>query len=431
MTEEGNALKEEEWEESNIGSRDQYDLALFQCDCTYIAKVHPDANHDDECDLYNSWDFRHGFAYWDEDTWELIEYADESEELTQALRQYRSDEPASDDSASECPMGGCEAVLECSCPTSCKYCWDPHGAMAKEWKDEWQDSSATIPLTGTGGVKVTDSRSVFATNWSKCRHTQYPLTLPNGTTVYASSSAANDKRDNDTNPLPDLGIYLSGSWMPDTIAYHVGCPDYGVPELAEWQVRYIAHEGIQLAQEGKRVEVGCFGGHGRTGLMLAVMVLETMSEEQLVAAVAEKEGDAATIQALADVAIEWVRTKYCSHAIESYKQEWYIAGMAADVLELDWPEYNPPAVKTSVTKAYSNYTWKDCEHPGCDKEFNTSFDSRFCYNHRTSEEWIVCKWNDCSNTFPDTVHKQYCYKHRKVVADMAAIADATAIQESA
>jgi hypothetical protein len=52
-------------------------------------------------------------------------------------------------------------------------------------------------------------------------------------------------------------------------------------------------------QEGKKVHVGCIGGHGRTGIILSAIVAQLNGEKD---------------------AISWVRKKYCHKAVESKAQ---------------------------------------------------------------------------------------------------------------
>jgi protein-tyrosine phosphatase len=58
---------------------------------------------------------------------------------------------------------------------------------------------------------------------------------------------------------------------------------------------------IARADEGGAVEIGCLGGHGRTGTALACLAVLTGTPS-------------------AD-AVEWVRANYCREAIETDQQE--------------------------------------------------------------------------------------------------------------
>lgn len=56
---------------------------------------------------------------------------------------------------------------------------------------------------------------------------------------------------------------------------------------------------VQQLEDGKRVHVGCIGGHGRTGTVIAAIVKVMLGEED---------------------AIMWVRKHYCKKAVESAAQ---------------------------------------------------------------------------------------------------------------
>jgi len=61
------------------------------------------------------------------------------------------------------------------------------------------------------------------------------------------------------------------------------------------------------ARAGERVEVGCLGGHGRTGTALAWLAILAGL-------------DPAT-------AVAWVRANYCPYAVETADQEAFVAGL--------------------------------------------------------------------------------------------------------
>ncbi len=62
---------------------------------------------------------------------------------------------------------------------------------------------------------------------------------------------------------------------------------------------------LDRARDGQRVEVGCSGGHGRTGTALACLaILAGLSPSD---------------------AVSWVRAHYCPDAVETADQEAYVA----------------------------------------------------------------------------------------------------------
>lgn len=168
-------------------------------------------------------------------------------------------------------------------------------------------------------------RSVVTTTPSKswtpskplCKHYMQEFALENGLIVHASAdrdAPANWKRN--IADVPDLGVYLYSGWVRDELYATPGLevpwgiaaswpmawldwPDFSIPDdpddaliAAQWILDNLA--------AGKRVETGCMGGHGRTGTMLALLlVLQGV-----------KPG----------TAIERVRTTYCDEAIEGNKQ---------------------------------------------------------------------------------------------------------------
>lgn len=133
----------------------------------------------------------------------------------------------------------------------------------------------------------------------KCRHYDVGLQFPDGVTVYASSKQSR-KADE---PAPDFGLYLDSLWYAASPAYFIDWPDFGLPTRWDVAARCII-DAYKKAEDGLWVEVGCIGGHGRTGTVLACMaVLSGLTFED---------------------AINFVRLSYCSQAIESDEQEWYV-----------------------------------------------------------------------------------------------------------
>lgn len=82
--------------------------------------------------------------------------------------------------------------------------------------------------------------------------------------------------------------------------YHFPIPDYGVPRREDFQV--LLAKLILLADDGHVPYVGCFGGIGRTGMVVAAL-----------ARVLKRLGG--------DAAIRWTRANYLGHAVETREQE--------------------------------------------------------------------------------------------------------------
>jgi protein-tyrosine phosphatase len=81
-------------------------------------------------------------------------------------------------------------------------------------------------------------------------------------------------------------------------------PDFGTPHDAG-ELEYALRSLLERARVGERVEVGCLGGHGRTGTALACLAAMTGSPPE--------------------DAVGWVREFYCDRAIETSEQEAFIA----------------------------------------------------------------------------------------------------------
>ena len=92
---------------------------------------------------------------------------------------------------------------------------------------------------------------------------------------------------------PAFGLYLDERWSPPWPHEHVDWPDFGLPVDAE-AMRASLQALLARARSGEEVEVGCLGGHGRTGTALACLAVLTGC-------------------APAD-SVSWVRSSFCDDA---------------------------------------------------------------------------------------------------------------------
>jgi hypothetical protein len=76
---------------------------------------------------------------------------------------------------------------------------------------------------------------------------------------------------------PGFGLYLDERWDPPWPHEHVDWPDFGVPDGLDG-LRRVLTDLLDRARKGQRVEVGCLGGHSRTGTALACLAVLTGSE---------------------------------------------------------------------------------------------------------------------------------------------------------
>lgn len=147
--------------------------------------------------------------------------------------------------------------------------------------------------------------------WNSCRHNMTPLHLPDGTLVHGSAST--DVRQSTFGHRPNgpaWAVYLSPVWYPSGLALFVPWEDYGTPTCSWRTAREAVQDFYKRARAGQTVEVGCMGGHGRTGTFLACLVL--MADPQFTPA----------------GAIQYVRTHYCAKAVEDASQEWFVRWFA-------------------------------------------------------------------------------------------------------
>lgn len=135
--------------------------------------------------------------------------------------------------------------------------------------------------------------------YSKCRHYSHPVEFPSGVTVYPSSMLDREPED----WRPDFALYLDMGWRPMGMANFIDWQDYGLP-YDYYSACISIIDAYKKAADGLWVEVGCIGGHGRTGTALACMAVLGGVD--------------------ADKAVAWVREAYCDHAVETKDQEWFV-----------------------------------------------------------------------------------------------------------
>lgn len=160
------------------------------------------------------------------------------------------------------------------------------------------------------------------------------VTFPDGTRVVGGRIM--DAQADARTVVPDLGLYAhgspepsatsigrlvnrvtgrpvhAGSWTPGWPVRWVHWPDMGVPADPSLAAAAI-EDAFGRARAGERVELRCLGGMGRTGTMIACMVV--------LAGIPVAE------------AVSWVRTHYAPGAVERASQaawvEWFAAQRTA------------------------------------------------------------------------------------------------------
>jgi protein-tyrosine phosphatase len=127
--------------------------------------------------------------------------------------------------------------------------------------------------------------------------------FPDGTRVTALSIYERKEHDD----RRDFGLYMYEKWEPTWPAEVIPWPDFGLPvdrEKAAVQIE----SAFARARAGQSVEIGCRGGLGRTGTVLACMAV--------LAGVPASE------------AVAWVRENYESGAVETSDQEAWVGWFA-------------------------------------------------------------------------------------------------------
>lgn len=179
----------------------------------------------------------------------------------------------------------------------------------------------TLALPAASSVTHTNGGRSYTTSyedWWKnanvrtCNHAFDLFVLPTGESMRASAYS-DTPYDRD---LPDVGVYLDSCWYPaDVFGYALGWRDFGEPTMyAEDVIRTARHVYAHI-QAGETVEVGCMGGHGRTGSFLAILCLVS-TDTPLQRRMSGK------------AAVRYVRDNHCKLAIENRTQERYISRIA-------------------------------------------------------------------------------------------------------
>ena len=122
--------------------------------------------------------------------------------------------------------------------------------------------------------------------------------------VYAVSLS--DRRED--HPQRDFGLYLDPSWNPAWPATLIEWPDHGLP-ACDREADSCIRDAFDRAGRGQWVEVGCIGGRGRTGTVLACMAV-------LAGELPEK-------------AVQWVREHYDPKAVETPEQEAWVVSFGS------------------------------------------------------------------------------------------------------
>jgi len=195
----------------------------------------------------------------------------------------------------------------------------------RQFRRQGQKSKPGQPQAAAPKQQAT-SYSTYA--WADCSHWRDLVQLENGLTLIASGYADRPKHKNNSLAVryETLSVYLDRLWeqtgvlatpgidlpFPGGKHRYVMYPwaDMSVPDDMEEFVTLVKWMLTQIVQ-GERVEIGCFGGHGRTGtLIAAILIAQGLTAAQ---------------------AVNKVRTQYCQEAIETARQVNYLVAFDMEV----------------------------------------------------------------------------------------------------
>jgi len=164
------------------------------------------------------------------------------------------------------------------------------------------------------------SNSKVGKSWTRtCFHVMTPVHITAlNKPVYASAYSDLREAKNTELDTPTVGVYLDSLWLehnaltvspdfPVTVTLESTAPypvllvelqDYAAPPIET--LREVIRVIVTLVRADHKVEIGCVGGHGRTGTILAGLTMLDGSP--------------------ADQAIAHVKKIYCERAVESEAQ---------------------------------------------------------------------------------------------------------------
>ena len=182
---------------------------------------------------------------------------------------------------------------------------------------------------------------------AKCAHS-HPALVIGDHKIYGGSCLSPIVKDADVYVGFEHGMEMFKAYpWEDKIAFMFHIQDCSVPtSLVDFR-KLIDFLSTSL-QDGKKVHIGCIGGHGRTGLVLSALVNHMTGNKN---------------------SIEYVRTNYCKKAVETQTQ-------------IDWLHKHFGIDKVSASKKYGDL------FPATDKYYASSGVSKPKGNGLASPEII-------------------------------------------
>lgn len=152
---------------------------------------------------------------------------------------------------------------------------------------------AKVKTAATMAKKVKDGK-----HYERCHKSHKPVHLSAG--VFTGGSCSDPVEGADVYVNLDRNAPFRARTLPWTpgIEFNYPIPDMSIPNNPENFKAMIDYLAARLT-EGKHVHVGCIGGHGRTGMVLAALVKKINGT---------------------DDAITWARENYCKKIVETPEQ---------------------------------------------------------------------------------------------------------------
>jgi protein-tyrosine phosphatase len=164
---------------------------------------------------------------------------------------------------------------------------------------DWDSTAASA----TWEAQKSKAKSKWG-SFTRCYHTHpgLPITDHNGHTRVVFGGSCSEPIHEDANIYVGLDYNMAEHkqrfpWEHGA-AIHFKIQDMGVPKNPT-EFKSLINYLVDQILGGLKVHIGCIGGHGRTGIVLAALVATMTDEED---------------------AITYVRKHYCKKAVESAKQ---------------------------------------------------------------------------------------------------------------
>lgn len=193
-------------------------------------------------------------------------------------------------------------------------------------------------------VKSWKPKKGYVSAHKQCYETHPPLKF--GKAVVFGGSCLNPVVDDAYTYVGlDRGMCLTGKSLPwhDGEEFLFAITDHSVPKSAPEFKKLIAHLSKRIS-EGRRIHIGCIGGHGRTGMVLSALVREVKGEAD---------------------AITWVRKHYCKKSVETTTQvEFLVKHFGVKKVGVSTPAY-VGGTSAFTGKSYNGYgdgEWWSREH---------------------------------------------------------------------